>query len=190
MPVELTWDGKYDVDGKRKAPLKIALPFPVETVNESVQECRIVRTSFSRLELKPSILITNIMNGNILQYESKIWHTADLLRGVGIKESDFPKFMMPFFALIMVESRLIRAADEIRDDFSENEIEEFLDEIRDLNQGYNDYILRNNKSLADICKNDKMFETDFDFYLKAFDSETKNLLGVNKGEAEEKFLNI
>jgi hypothetical protein len=37
MPVELTWDGKYDVDGKRKAPLKIALPFPVETVNESVQ---------------------------------------------------------------------------------------------------------------------------------------------------------
>lgn len=39
MPVELTWDGKYDKDGKRKAPLKIALPFQtVETVNESVQD--------------------------------------------------------------------------------------------------------------------------------------------------------
>ncbi len=27
MPVELTWDGKYDADGRRKLPLKIALPF-------------------------------------------------------------------------------------------------------------------------------------------------------------------
>lgn len=130
------------------------------------------------------------MSNNILQYESKIWHTADLLRGVGIKESDFPKFMMPFFALVMVESRLIRAADEIRDDFNENEKDLFLEEIRDANQGFNEYILRYNKSLIDICKNDKTFETDFDSYLKAFDFETRDLLGVNKGESEEKFLNI
>ncbi len=130
------------------------------------------------------------MSNNILQYESKIWHTADLLRGVGIKESDFPKFMMPFFALIMVESRLIRAADRLRGDFTENQVDDFLAEIRDLNQGFNEDILRNEKSLSDICKNDKTFDTDFDFYLKSFDAETKNLLGVNKGEAEEKFLNI
>lgn len=33
---ELVWDGKYDKDGKRIAPVKIALPFQtVETVNES-----------------------------------------------------------------------------------------------------------------------------------------------------------
>ena len=39
MSVELTWDGKYDANGRRKSPLKIALPFQtVETVNESVQE--------------------------------------------------------------------------------------------------------------------------------------------------------
>jgi type I restriction enzyme M protein len=130
------------------------------------------------------------MANDILQYESKIWHTADLLRGVGTKESDFPKFMMPFFALIMVESRLIRAADEIRDDFTEDQVEDFLAEIREANQGYNEYILRRNRSLTDICKNDKTFETDFDSYLKSFDPETKNLLGVNKGESEEKFLNI
>jgi len=40
MPVrtELIWDGKY-VDGKRVAPLRVALPFQtVETVNESAQE--------------------------------------------------------------------------------------------------------------------------------------------------------
>jgi adenine-specific DNA-methyltransferase len=37
--VELVWDGKYDADGKRVAPLRIALPFQtVETVNESAQQ--------------------------------------------------------------------------------------------------------------------------------------------------------
>ena len=36
--MELIWDGKYK-DGKRVAPIKIALPFQtIETVNESVQE--------------------------------------------------------------------------------------------------------------------------------------------------------
>lgn len=38
MP-ELIWEGKYDANGKRVAPLKVALPFQtVETVNESAQE--------------------------------------------------------------------------------------------------------------------------------------------------------
>lgn len=37
--VELVWDGKYDAEGKRVAPLRIALPFQtVETVNESAQQ--------------------------------------------------------------------------------------------------------------------------------------------------------
>jgi len=37
--VELIWDGKYDANGKRVAPLRIALPFQtVETVNESAQQ--------------------------------------------------------------------------------------------------------------------------------------------------------
>ena len=51
---------------------------------------------------------------NILQYESKIWATADLLRGSGIKESEWPSFMMPFFALAMIESRLIRMFDNLK----------------------------------------------------------------------------
>lgn len=39
MPVELIWDGKYDAEGRKNAPLRVALPFQtVETVNESVQE--------------------------------------------------------------------------------------------------------------------------------------------------------
>ena len=37
--IELKWEGKYDKDGKRVAPLKVALPFQtVETVNESAQQ--------------------------------------------------------------------------------------------------------------------------------------------------------
>jgi len=36
---ELVWDGKYDAQGKRVAPLRVALPFQtVETVNESAQD--------------------------------------------------------------------------------------------------------------------------------------------------------
>jgi len=36
---ELVWEGKYDKDGRRQAPPRVALPFQtVETVNESAQE--------------------------------------------------------------------------------------------------------------------------------------------------------
>lgn len=131
------------------------------------------------------------MKNNVLQYESKVWATADLLRGVGFKESTFPEFMMPFFALMMVESRLIREADKIRNEFElPEQMEEFLEEVQDQGQGYNEYVLKNGKSLLDITKNDKTFQTDFELYLKSFDAETKDLLGVNKGESEEKYLNI
>ena len=56
---------------------------------------------------------------NILQYESKIWATADLLRGSGIKESEWPTFMMPFFALAMIESRLVRMFDNLKKEVGE-----------------------------------------------------------------------
>lgn len=36
---ELIWDGKYDKDGRKVAPVRLALPFQtIETVNESAQE--------------------------------------------------------------------------------------------------------------------------------------------------------
>lgn len=130
------------------------------------------------------------MANDILQYEGKVWSTADLLIGAGIKQSDFPKFMMPYFALIMVESRLIREAENLRKDFAKDDIDGFIEEFKDLGLGYNDYVVRENKTLKTICKNDKTFDVDFDAYLKAFDSETKNLLGVDKANEEEKFLDI
>jgi len=131
---------------------------------------------------------------NILQYESKIWATADLLRGSGIKESEWPSFMMPFFALVMIESRLIRMFDELKAEigeeaFKEIQQEDFYDLIKDKGQGYNIFIFEKNKALSDICKNDKSFDIDFDAYLHGFDGETKDLLGVDAVEGE-KFLDI
>lgn len=130
------------------------------------------------------------MNNNILKYESDVWKTADLLRGSGIKESDFPKYMMPFFALLMVESRLVRAAEKLEEDISRDNIEDFVEMFELEGLGYNAYVIKKSKTLKDICKNDKTFDTDFRAYLKAFDPETKSLLGVDKGPQEEKFLDI
>ena len=131
---------------------------------------------------------------DILQYESKVWATADLLRGSGIKESEWPSFMMPFFALVMIESRLIRMFEELKAEVGEEEFnqihkEDLYDLIKDKGQGYNSYIFEKDLSLQGICKNDKSFETDLDGYLKGFDGETKDLLGVDAGDGE-KFLDI
>jgi DNA modification methylase len=46
--VELTWDGKYDKDGRKAAPLRLKLPFQtVETVNESAQQRQLALDLFS-----------------------------------------------------------------------------------------------------------------------------------------------
>ena len=131
---------------------------------------------------------------NILQYESKIWATADLLRGCGIKESEWPSFMMPFFALAMIESRLVRMFDDLKVEigevaFAKIDKDDLYDLIKDKGQGYNNFIFEKRQSLTDICKNDKSFDIDFDAYLKGFDGETKDLLGVDATEGE-KFLDI
>jgi len=130
------------------------------------------------------------MNINILKYESEIWRTADLLIGAGIKQSDFPKYMMPYFALLMVESRLIREASRLEEEIGKDNIDDFVEMFQLEGLGYNDYLIRKGKSLKDICKNDKAFDIDFHAYLKSFDPETKYLLGVDKGTEEEKFLDI
>jgi len=134
------------------------------------------------------------MPENILQYESTIWNTADLLRGCGIKESEWPSYMMPFFALSMIESRLLRSLDELMaqegvTDFADVAPEDLAHVIRDGGQGYNAYLVEQRKTLRSICQNDKSFETDFEAYLAEFDEETRWLLGVEAGDGE-KFLDI
>jgi len=87
------------------------------------------------------------LSDNILKYESKIWNTADLLRSSGFKESDFPKFMMPFFALAMVESRFIRMGEELRAEVGDDlPVDDFIELIKDSDQGYNIYLFEHKKT--------------------------------------------
>ena len=67
--------------------------------------------------------------------------------------------------------------------------EDLIELIQDKGQGYNIYIFEKNQTLKDICQNDKAFEIDFEAYLRGFDAETKDLLGVDATEGE-KFLDI
>ncbi len=47
--VELTWEGKYNAEGKKVAPVRLALPFQdVETVNESAQTRNLMLDLFAR----------------------------------------------------------------------------------------------------------------------------------------------
>lgn len=130
------------------------------------------------------------MSNDILKHQSDIWKTADLLIGAGIKQSDFPKYMMPFFALVMVESRLIRESRKLEESLGKDNIEDFVEMFQLSGLGYNEYVIREGKTLKTICKNDKTFEVDFYSYIRAFDPETRYLLGVDKGTDEEKFLDI
>lgn len=67
--------------------------------------------------------------------------------------------MMPFFALVMIESRLLRMQDKLKaeigaDAFAEITPKDFSELIYDQDQGYNIYIFEKNQTLKDICKND------------------------------------
>jgi type I restriction enzyme M protein len=128
------------------------------------------------------------MTQDILKYESKVWATADLLIGAGIKQSDFPTFMMPFFALMMVESRLLRMKEELQSDDIADDI--LLELIQNEDKGYNTYLFEHKKQLKDICLNDNTFSEDFEEYLNGFDEETKLLLGVNKTNSKVNYLNM
>jgi type I restriction enzyme M protein len=132
-----------------------------------------------------------MINQNILQYESKVWATADLLIGAGIKQSDFPKFMMPFFALILVESRILKSIKDVKVELGEDfDKKEILEEIKGKEIGYNTFIIEQDKTLKDICINDKVFELDFYTYLKGFDDETQVLLGIDKTANDVKYLDL
>ena len=131
-----------------------------------------------------------MINQNILQYESKVWATADLLIGAGIKQSDFPKFMMPFFALLLVESRVVKSINEIKEEQQDFDKDDIFEEIKGKRIGYNTFIIEKDKTLKDICLNDKTFEIDFITYLKGFDSETQTLLGIEKTANDIKYLDL
>lgn len=130
---------------------------------------------------------------DIMQYESEIWACADLLISSGIKQSKFPDYMMPFFALIMLEGRMRNEMRDIQQSEGINpaeNIDDFVEAFRDRECGYNDYIVRQGKTLSSICNNDKTFEQDFSQYLAGFDAQLKELLGIERGTDDSKYLNL
>jgi len=134
---------------------------------------------------------------DILQYKTKVFSVAEYYRGAGIKQSEWPKMMMPFFTLRLVESRLIRARDELEEEIggvTDENRADFVEYFKTKTMGYNDYVIRKHKDLHSICMNDKTMESDFEAYLKSFDAETKRLLGVAEQledeKTKDKFLDI
>ena len=149
----------------------------------------------------------NVFNASdsILSYQSTIMASCDVVRG-HVKESDLPNLMMPFFALIMTESRLVRQYQlkkaelegrkaegdltlSFKDGVDEDLHEDVVAEIRDQGKGYNSVILDQKTRLIDICRSSVNFEADFEHYLEAFDEETQTLLGVHRNKVGL-FLNI
>lgn len=130
---------------------------------------------------------------DIMHYESKIWSVADLLLAAGIKQSDFPNYMMPFFGLMMVEGRMRNYMRQVEQEYgftAKDDPEDFKEAFRLHDCGWNEYVVMQGKTLAKICANDKSFEQDFGRYLDSFDADLKRLLGINRGKDEEKFLGM
>lgn len=148
--------------------------------------------------------------GQILaEYAKLVWTTADTLRGAGFKESDWPKFMMPFFALVLVESRMLRArstalaafkaADVVLDLQDPQCRQDFLDEYSrhassasGIGAGMHDDLVFHGQNLSHIVASaaPASFKSALDTYLAGFDPETRRLLGTNYADGESHYLDI
>lgn len=126
---------------------------------------------------------------NIMTYEPLVWACADLLRGAGIKQSDYPAHMMPYFALMMLESRMLRYKEQLLEEGDLNE-EDFVEEFKSSSVGYNPIIVKDGITVKDLVKSEATFLREWQQYLAGFDPDIQRLLGFNRGSSDEKFLDI
>ncbi len=138
----------------------------------------------------------------VRRYKSLIWRTADTLRGTGVKESDYPRFMAPFFALALVESRIRRLRNEKLVEFQQetggafdpedpSHVQWLETNIFDEGYGYHPDIARLGIGLSALVKvKAGNFLVQLDGFLKQFDPETRRLLGVDYAPGQPKFLDI
>ena len=101
--------------------------------------------------------------------------------------------MMLFFALVMVEERMINTVKRVETVYGitiNDDAESFKELYDGEDCGYNEYIVMQGKTLQTICTNDSTFEQDFAVYLKAFDDGLKQLLGIERDWTDYKFLNM
>ena len=118
----------------------------------------------------------------------------NIIRGVSIKDSHWPEYMMPMFGLLMTESRILRKIAEYELEYGSREeaVIEYIADIKEKIQfgasiyGMNDLLVEKGKTLKDVCENDTGFNSILQQYLEAYDAETKDLLGIIPREGDNK----
>lgn len=140
--------------------------------------------------------------GSILQYKPKVFSSADTLRGAGVKNSEWPACMMPFFALMLVESRLLRLRDQklaefqadynrVWDEQNADDLAWMKDTVELENYGYHEELVLHGKSLATVCSNNGgNFHRRLIDYVGAYDLATRTLLGVGYSKGALKFMDL
>lgn len=122
---------------------------------------------------------------DILAYQEPIWKTADLLRGnITTKEHLYPSFMIPFFALAMVESRLIKEYIKVSQDTELLSEEDRVNEVKDNVGFYNSMVIEEKITIKYLVKtytDNQSFYENFMKYLHSFDLELQKLLGIIGG---------
>ena len=146
--------------------------------------------------------MTQKIGAALLSCAEKIWATADTLRGAGIKASEWPAYMMPFFALMMLESRLRRFRQARIEEFktaaaTDFKIEdpahlEWLDyAAKAANKGYHPDLLMHEKGLREVCLvPGGNFLNRLLSHLEQYDPATKRLLGIGYAQGHAKFLDM
>jgi type I restriction enzyme M protein len=142
------------------------------------------------------------IGAGLLSCADKIWETADTLRGAGIKASEWPAYMMPFFALMMLESRLRRFRQSRVDEFNSGTSDvfsfkepphlEWLEySARAANKGFHLDLLLHGKGLLETCAvPGGNFLNRLLAHLNQYDPDTKRLLGVGYAQGQAKFLDM
>ena len=146
--------------------------------------------------------MTQKIGAGLLSCEKQIWETADTLRGAGIKASEWPAYMMPFFALMMLESRLRRFRQTRVDDFNEKTSRPFRFEepahlewleysAKAANKGFHKDLLLHGKGLLETCAvPGGNFLNRLLTHLHQYDPDTKRLLGIGYAQGQAKFLDM
>lgn len=142
------------------------------------------------------------IGGALQAYESKIWDTAKILYAHSFKPSEWPNLMMPFFALLLVESRIVRSMNEkIKelevelevpfDKTNEEHIELLNDSVFAQNYGYHPELVKNGRTIWSLCETQPSnFYSRLIDYLAKYDTDTKTLLGVGYAEGTSKHLDL
>lgn len=144
--------------------------------------------------------LANATSNIVSKYAGVIWSTADVLRGVGVKASEWPNHMMPFFALMLVESRAVRIRDEVLANFGAFDPTDPHD-VADLRSAYmaasgnshtyhEDLVLHKQDLTHVVNGGSAGFTQRLNDYLNGYDVETRRLLGINPGNAPHSYLNI